>query len=130
MTRADFRNFHAALGLSQGNYKFASVAYVENVPASKLAQHQASVRHTGQADYQVSPVGTRPVYAPIVYIEPPDADNRRALGFDVFSVGPARAAMEQVLGYTQFKLSKRTTAKSRKPTAKAAAKTKGKRNAT
>jgi GntR family transcriptional regulator, galactonate operon transcriptional repressor len=37
----------------------------------------------------------------------------------------ARAAMEQVLGYTQLKLSKRSAAKARKP----AAKVKGKRNA-
>ncbi|MFZ4623088.1 MAG: PAS domain S-box protein, partial [Rhodoferax sp.] len=95
VTRADFRNFYATLGLNQGDYKFASMAYVQKVPASKLAQHQTSVRHDGLADYQVSPVGPRAVYAPIVYIEPPAADNRLALGFDVFSVGPARAAMEQ-----------------------------------
>jgi hypothetical protein len=35
--------------------------------------------------------------------------------------------MEQVLGYTQFRLSKRNAA--RKPAAKSAAKVKGKRNA-
>ena len=51
-----------------------------------------------------------------------------ARAIDEGNAKKARAAMEQVLGYTQLKLSKRS-AKSRKPAAKAAAKVKGKRNA-
>ncbi len=48
-----------------------------------------------------------------------------ARAIDEGNAKKARAAMEQVLGYTQLKLSKRSAAKSRKPAAKA----KGKRNA-
>lgn len=48
-----------------------------------------------------------------------------ARAIDEGNAKKARAAMEQVLGYTQLRLSKRSAAKSRKP----AAKVKGKRNA-
>lgn len=48
-----------------------------------------------------------------------------ARAIDEGNAKKARAAMEQVLGYTQLKLSKRSAAKARKPAAKA----KGKRNA-
>jgi GntR family galactonate operon transcriptional repressor len=47
-----------------------------------------------------------------------------ARAIDEGNARKARAAMEQVLSYTQIKLSKRGAAKARKPVAKA----KGKRN--
>jgi signal transduction histidine kinase len=45
--------------------------------------------------FTVHPRGTRPFYAPVTYLEPMDARNRAALGFDMFSEPQRRAAMIQ-----------------------------------
>ena len=61
---------------------------------NELAGHVAQVRRQGFPDYVVKPEGKREVYTSIIYLEPFDARNKRAFGFDMFSEATRRTAME------------------------------------
>ncbi len=94
VTRQDFHEFFDSLNLKQDAHGFAGVGYVERVAAKDLKQHLAAVRSAGQANYQIKPPGVRPVYAPIVFMEPQDT-NQSVFGFDPLTVLPAQSAMDQ-----------------------------------
>jgi len=48
-------------------------------------------------DYAIHPQGTRPVYVPVVYLEPQDVRNKRALGYDVYSEETRKQAIDQAI---------------------------------
>jgi len=48
-------------------------------------------------DYDIHPEGTRPVYVPVVYLEPQDVMNKRALGYDIYSEEIRRQAVDQAI---------------------------------
>ncbi len=73
------------------------IALVRLIPADQIEAHVALTRASAFPDYTITPPGLRPSYAPIVYIEPLRGDNLAALGFDVLTVEPARAAMNRAL---------------------------------
>jgi signal transduction histidine kinase len=73
------------------------VGFVERVTAGELASHVASVRNEGFADYVVRPDVQKEVYYPVVFIEPFDAKNRQALGFDISSEQVRNAAISRAL---------------------------------
>ena len=45
-------------------------------------------------DYKIYPEGKRDIYSSIIYLEPHDVRNRKAIGFDMFSESVRRKAME------------------------------------
>ena len=57
--------------------------------------HVARVRADGLVDFRVWPPGARDAYVPVMYLEPVDWRNRRALGFDMLSEPTRRAAIER-----------------------------------
>jgi signal transduction histidine kinase len=67
------------------------------LPPAGLAAHEAEVRASGFPDYRVWPEGARDVYTSVVYLEPLDWRNQRALGFDMFSEPIRREAMRRAL---------------------------------
>jgi signal transduction histidine kinase len=71
------------------------VGYFERVAPDQLQAHIAQVHSEGFSDYVVRPAGDRSEYYPIVFIEPLDARNQKAFGFDVYSEPVRRAAVEE-----------------------------------
>ncbi len=63
-------------------------------PKDKAAVEQ-SVRAEGFPDFVIKPEGERPHYSSIIYLEPFDTRNQRAFGYDMYSEGTRRAAMER-----------------------------------
>ncbi len=63
------------------------------VPANDLAAHIEKIRDQGFPRYEVNPAGARDFYTPIAFLEPFDARNQRAHGYDMFSDAERRAAM-------------------------------------
>jgi PAS domain S-box-containing protein len=63
-------------------------------PSEKLA-HVAKIRREGFPEYTIRPEAERPEYHSIIYIEPFEARNLRAFGYDMFSEPVRRAAMER-----------------------------------
>ena len=93
VTRTDFREYFEVMRYMATTQGFAGVAYVEKVAGPDLPRHLAQVRRDGLPDYQIKPAGVRPSYTPIVYIEPFEGSNLRAVGFDISTTAPTMAAM-------------------------------------
>lgn len=79
----------------------SSIAGVQGVGFSKiiapeqLVAHTESIRKEGFPDYSVRPLGERPIYSSIIYLEPFTDRNLRAFGYDMFSEPIRRVAMER-----------------------------------
>lgn len=85
VTRKTWKTYVSGLNLQTELPGVQGFAFAPKVDQSDLANHEASIRAEGFASYTVTPAGTRDVYFPITLIEPFDARNQRAFGFDMFS---------------------------------------------
>ncbi|HEX2828491.1 MAG TPA: CHASE domain-containing protein [Burkholderiales bacterium] len=95
VTREEWRRYVNALQveLSYPGIQALGVAY--RVLQSELGAHESSMREDGPRDYAIRPPGARAEYFPVVYIEPPTERNLRARGFDLYSEGMRRAAIQR-----------------------------------
>lgn len=93
--RAEWRRYVESLRIDENYPGIQGLGFAQYVRANQLDAHIGAVRASGMQDYQLKPHGLRPEYTGIVYLEPQDARNRRAIGFDMFSEPVRRAAMER-----------------------------------
>ncbi len=91
VTRDDFHAYVEALRLPAHYPGIQAVGFAALVPAAGLDRHVAELRAQGLPDYAIRPPGERDPYSAVVYIEPLNWRNRRALGFDLLTE-PVRAA--------------------------------------
>ncbi|MCX6267385.1 MAG: CHASE domain-containing protein [Bacteroidetes bacterium] len=64
------------------------------IPENQLQQYIQRIRGEGFSDFVVKPLGVRPVYSSITYLEPFSGRNLRAFGFDMLTEPTRRKAME------------------------------------
>ncbi len=95
VSRAEWGEYVAALHLERSLPGIQGTGFTAMFPASALAAHVAEVRSQGFPDYDVHPPGSRAQYSSIVFLEPFDARNRRAFGYDMYSEPVRREAMER-----------------------------------
>ena len=95
VTRQEWQNFVARSRLQRNLPGIQGVGFAQLIPQQRLAEHERLIRAEGFPDYRVKPEGQRPVYAPIIFIEPFTGRNLRAFGFDPLSEPVRRAAMER-----------------------------------
>lgn len=81
------QRFPAVLGLGFAGY----------VAASDLPRLQLEWRESGYGLLNVRPHGRRPVYGPILYLEPRRPENVAAVGFDMYSEAVRHEAMDAAL---------------------------------
>ncbi len=79
------------------------------IKPEQLAEHEKNIRQEGFPDYQVKPEGKRNAYTPIVYIEPFEASNLRAFGYDMYSEPIRRTAMNWAMDNQTVSLSGKVT---------------------
>jgi len=95
VSRKEWEQFNK---FSTENKNFKGVqgfGYAEIIKKEQLARHIQDIRNEGFPQYTVYPSGFRPIYTSIIYLEPYNERNGRALGFDMFSEPVRRKAMEQ-----------------------------------
>ena len=95
LSRQQWRTYVETLQADGSVFGVQGIGLARLVRADQLAGHVARVRGEGFPDYTVRPSGARPVYAPIVYLEPFRDRNLRAFGYDMYSEPVRRAAMER-----------------------------------
>lgn len=95
ITREEFRIFIESLDLTTNYPGIQGIGFSVLIKSEDMAEHVASVRKEGFPDYEVIPVGERPLYSSIVYLEPFSGRNLRAFGYDMYSEPNRRAAMEK-----------------------------------
>ena len=95
VTRREFRDYVAALGLEDTYPGIQGVGFSLIVPAAKLQSHIESIRREGFPNYTIWPDRERETYTSIIYLEPFRDRNLRAFGYDMFSEQVRRTAMER-----------------------------------
>nr|WP_320147716.1 CHASE domain-containing protein [uncultured Anaeromusa sp.] len=83
VTRTGFQRYYNSLRLKENYPGIQGIGYVELFAAEKKERHIAEIRAQGIADYDIRPAGERDTYSSVVYVEPFDWRNQRALGFDM-----------------------------------------------
>ncbi|MER2555336.1 MAG: CHASE domain-containing protein [Thauera sp.] len=109
VTRAEWAAYVAALHLERSLPGIQGTGFTRMLPAAALEAHVAEVRAEGFPDYRISPPGERDPYSSIVYIEPFDARNRRAFGFDMYAEPVRRDAMQRARDTGEAALSGKVT---------------------
>ncbi len=92
-----FRTFIHQLQLD-GNYSGSDgIGWAMKVDRDDVPMVEEVMRRGGVADFTVTPAlaPDAPFAMPIMYLEPETARNRRALGYDMYSEGARRAAMNK-----------------------------------
>ena len=97
VTRDQWRRYVTGLRLGENYPGIQGVGFSQWVNPDELAAHIDRVRAEGFPDYTIRPPGDRPVYTSIIYLEPFNAMNQRAFGFDMYSEPVRREAMERAL---------------------------------
>jgi PAS domain S-box-containing protein len=95
ISRKDWQIYVASLGLDENFPGIQGIGFSKHLRRADLERHIRQIRSEGFADYRVTPDGSRPEYTAIMYLEPFNARNRRAFGFDMFSEPSRHAAMVQ-----------------------------------
>ncbi|MGY4711704.1 CHASE domain-containing protein [Mycolicibacterium sp. CBM1] len=94
ITRTDWTAYVDGLNLANDYPGVLGYGYSEVIPRNELAAREEAIRAEGLPEFRVFPVEPiRDVYTSIVFLEPLDERNRRAVGFDMFSEPVRRAAM-------------------------------------
>jgi len=106
---AQFHAFVHSLELENNLQGVQGIGYSARLLPQEVTGAVAGMRTAGQVDFTVRPAGPRGEYHPILFLEPQDARNRAALGFDMFSEPIRRAAMERARDTGAPMLSARVT---------------------
>jgi len=94
VTREEFHEFYMALNRRGDTLRgIQGVGYAAVVPNNNVPVFEQQVRASGQPDFSVKPPGRRPMTTAILYLEPNDWRNQRAIGFDMYSQITRREAM-------------------------------------
>ena len=109
VSRETWRTYVGTLEIEKRYPGLQGIGFAAALQPAEIASHVAEIRAAGLPDYTLRPGGIRPLHAPIVYLEPENATNRSALGYDMFSEAVRRAAMESARDAGEARLSGKIT---------------------
>jgi PAS domain S-box-containing protein len=93
VSREEFRRFVERVGVAETYPGIQGVGFAARVRAGEAAAFVESMRRQGLENFRLRPEGEREEYHPVTYIEPSDARNLSAVGFDMLSEETRREAM-------------------------------------
>lgn len=94
VSRDDFQDYFNNTQLLQRYPGIQGLGFTAVITPANLNQHIRNVQRTFK-DYRLWPVGTRNLYTSILYLEPQNWRNNKAIGFDMFTESTRREAMER-----------------------------------
>ncbi|MBC3540848.1 CHASE domain-containing protein [Rufibacter sediminis] len=94
VTRADFQSYLSSLQIIKNYPGVQGIGFAVMSTPEQVPQLEERVRAEGFPNFKVWPEGPRTEYSSIVFIEPMNALNKRAFGFDMFQDPTRREAME------------------------------------
>lgn len=92
--RDEWHSYVQAIGIPDNYPGIQGLGYAIFIKPEDLAAHEAVIRESGIPTYTVWPEGPRDLYTSIMYLEPSNERNKRAIGFDMFQESVRRLAME------------------------------------
>ena len=85
VTREEWKRFVDILDIPNRYPGVIGVGYVKSVPASQVSEHERTYRDSTYPNYTIRPKTNDPVYLSVVYLEPRNPANDRAIGFNAVS---------------------------------------------
>lgn len=95
VTRKEWEQFNKFSTMNESFKGVQGFGFSTIVKKEQLQSHIDNVRKEGFDKYTLYPQGIRSFYTSIIYLEPFNDKNARALGFDMFTEPVRRKAMEQ-----------------------------------
>jgi PAS domain S-box-containing protein len=95
IARRDFRNYVERLRINQRYPGIQGVGFTLRVPPAERERLAIRMREDGFPEFAIWPEYEREEYHAIVFLEPLDRRNLRAIGYDMFEEDVRRAAMER-----------------------------------
>ncbi|HSV30157.1 MAG TPA: CHASE domain-containing protein, partial [Candidatus Omnitrophota bacterium] len=89
----EWRRFVARLEIERRYPGIQGIGFARRVSPPDVTGHVDRIRATLYPDYRITPPGGRAIYFPIVFLEPLDRRNLRAIGYDMYAEPVRHAAM-------------------------------------
>ncbi|MDD3723521.1 MAG: CHASE domain-containing protein [Lutibacter sp.] len=109
VTRDDWKQFVEKSKITKYLNGFQGIAYIMIVPNNQREAHIQHFKEIVSNDYTIFPTSVEEVYTPIVYIEPLQDTNIKALGFNVSTNPRMRKAIEKARDSNKSMLTDRVT---------------------
>lgn len=93
VSASEWKDFVEIFEINKRHPGIQGIGYTQVIRPDQLQSHIQANRSAGQPGYQVFPEGERPLYTSILYIEPMNEANQKAIGFDMYSEQTRRTAM-------------------------------------
>ncbi|PHM18532.1 MAG: GGDEF domain-containing protein [Sulfuricurvum sp. PD_MW2] len=95
VSREEWHKFVSTLQLNQHYPGMQGIGYSKMLRADEIASTEKQMRSDGYPSFKLKPSGMRNEYSSILFLEPMDKRNLRAIGYDMFSEPVRRLAMEK-----------------------------------
>lgn len=109
VTREHWRRYVQALDLEHLRPGITGVGFTLRIDSRDLEKHLEQIRAEGFPAYSIRPSGERQEYHSIIFLEPFNARNQRAFGYDMFTEATRRLAMEHARDTGETSVSGRVT---------------------
>ena len=108
-TPEQWRGYVDALRLQATFPSLIGVGYASSLDEQGLLRLQEAWRADGRGLFELRPRGRRPLYGPVLYLEPHTDINRTVIGFDLYSEAIRQHAMRMAMDSGQSQLTGRIT---------------------
>lgn len=95
ITESDWQRYLHDINVGHSYAGLEAVGLAMRVTAENKAFYLEAMRELGRAEYEIRPPGERPFYFPVTYYDAAAAPDPAAIGFDMWSDPPRRAAMRR-----------------------------------
>ncbi len=83
--RKKWNIYFSSLEMAEHYRGFQGIGFSKVISSNQLSAHIAQMHREGFLDYEIKPSGKREEYHSIIYLEPLDERNKRAIGYDMFT---------------------------------------------
>ncbi|MDQ3535658.1 MAG: CHASE domain-containing protein [Bacteroidota bacterium] len=97
ITKVKWKIYYDNLNLNESLSGMQGLGYAPYITDENLDNFLLKVENASQNSFKVFPEGKRDVITPILFLEPKDNRNSRAIGFDMYSEPKRREAMNRAL---------------------------------
>lgn len=109
MNRQKWNIYFSSLEIEQHYPGFQGIGFSKVIAHNQLSEHIAQMRRDGLSDYGIQPFGKRAEYHSIIYLEPLNERNKRAIGYDMFTDPIRQSAMIRARDTGEVTLSGKVT---------------------
>ncbi len=99
ITQEEWRSYVSNLQINTYWPGIQGVGYSIMIPPARRDAFLAEMRKKERPDFDIRPSGAREIYSSIIYLEPLDWRNKRAIGYDMFSRAHSSSCHVTSTGY-------------------------------